>query len=63
MMGTINCIYETPCHWCSKWDKVCDKTNPTMHTPKKSTVCNHDYVKRWVAGELEYICSKCGKIG
>lgn len=25
MMGTINCIYETPCGWCSKWDKECDK--------------------------------------
>ena len=24
MMGTINCIYETPCGWCSKWDKKCD---------------------------------------
>ena len=21
MIGTINCIYETPCGWCSKWDK------------------------------------------
>ena len=25
MMGTIDCIYETPCHWCSKWDKECDR--------------------------------------
>ena len=25
MMGTINCVYETPCGWCSKWDKKCDK--------------------------------------
>ena len=24
-MGTINCIYETPCGWCTKWDKKCDK--------------------------------------
>lgn len=24
MMGTINCVYETPCGWCSKWDKKCD---------------------------------------
>ena len=28
MMGTINCIYETPCGWCSKWDKKCDKKIP-----------------------------------
>ena len=24
MIGTINCVYETPCGWCSKWDKKCD---------------------------------------
>ena len=25
MIGTVNCIYETPCGWCSKWDKKCDR--------------------------------------
>lgn len=24
MIGSINCVYETPCGWCSKWDKKCD---------------------------------------
>lgn len=24
MFGTMKCIYETPCRWCSKWDKKCD---------------------------------------
>ena len=28
MIGTINCIYETPCGWCSKWDKKCDNKIP-----------------------------------
>lgn len=28
MTGTINCVYETPCGWCSKWDKKCDKKIP-----------------------------------
>ena len=23
----INCVYITPCGWCSKWDKQCDKKN------------------------------------
>lgn len=27
-MGTMNCVYETPCGWCSKWDKKCDKKIP-----------------------------------
>jgi hypothetical protein len=25
MIGTINCTYETPCGWCTKWDKKCDR--------------------------------------
>ena len=28
MRGTENCVYETPCGWCSKWDKKCDKKAP-----------------------------------
>ena len=25
MVGSISCVYETPCGWCSKWDKRCNK--------------------------------------
>ncbi len=25
MFRTMNCTYETPCGWCTKWDKKCDK--------------------------------------
>lgn len=28
MIGIINCVYETPCGWCSKWDKKCDEKIP-----------------------------------
>ena len=28
MIGTINCVYKTPCGWCSKWDKKCDNKIP-----------------------------------
>ena len=28
MIGTALCIYETPCGWCAKWDKKCDKKLP-----------------------------------
>ena len=44
MMGTINCIYETPCGWCTKFDEPCEvckiksinkpqkpKTNPALN--------------------------------
>lgn len=42
MIGSSNCIYETPCGWCSKWDKKCDrkigKDSPTpsdIYTPEE----------------------------
>jgi hypothetical protein len=25
MLGPHNCTYETPCGWCTKWDKKCDR--------------------------------------
>ena len=28
MIGTFACVYETPCGWCSKWDKKCNKKIP-----------------------------------
>ena len=28
MFGTMNCTYETPCGWCTKWDKKCDRKIP-----------------------------------
>lgn len=37
MIGSINCIYETPCGWCSKWDKECDKKIGTATLAKIST--------------------------
>lgn len=41
MIGTINCIYKTPCHWCSKWDKKCDEKIPERGQRAK---CNVDDV-------------------
>ena len=32
MMGTINCCYETPCGWCSRFDKKCERSS--MRRPK-----------------------------
>lgn len=37
MIGSSNCIYETPCGWCSKWDKKCDrKIGTDTATPIKT---------------------------
>lgn len=35
MIGTIKCIYETPCGWCTKWDKKC---NNVCGIEKKYTI-------------------------
>lgn len=38
MIGTINCIYETPCSWCTKWDKKCDRKTPERGLRAKCNV-------------------------
>lgn len=40
MIGTDRCVYETPCHWCFKWDKKCDKQigNSIKSEPTNNTV-------------------------
>lgn len=69
MIGTINCVYETPCGWCSKWDKRCDKkiSHTTVDTDKGITVnkitCNHEWEGYGISTTgTQYICKKCGKI-
>ena len=37
MIGTINCVYETPYGWCSKSDKKCDNKIPEQ---AQRTKCN-----------------------
>ena len=67
MIGTSNCIYETPCGWCSKWDKKCDKTidsktNSNIDNPIDKSDCLHEWTimtSNSTTGRT-YICSKCG---
>lgn len=74
MTGTINCVYETPCGWCSKWDKECDKKmhtrNDRINHPKPIVVlnkaCERELDHEWKSygtsseGTLQ-ICQRCGK--
>lgn len=42
MRGTNDCVYETPCGWCTKWDKKCDvKASDTEYEPVE---CAHEWV-------------------
>ena len=68
MIGTSNCVYETPCGWCSKWDKKCDKI--TGKTKLINNIdkfvymanCNHERkictAANSPAGRI-YRCNKC----
>ena len=43
------CSYETPCGWCSKWDKKCDKKigyeTISTSTPKSHAQKMIDHIK------------------
>lgn len=72
MMGTIECIYETPCHWCSKWDKKCDRKikneNPYEDIKELVRTCKHEWEPTISGGAntkgnyITYRCKKCGKL-
>ncbi len=73
MMGTINCVYETPCGWCSKWDKKCDKKTPERGQRAKcnpiddaaaNKTCQSESDHEWECigmstGGTDYMCGKC----
>ena len=51
---TMQCIYSTPCGWCTKWDKKCDEKIANINFNKCSQ-CAH---KAW--GDT-YMCEKCNE--
>jgi len=72
MMGTFDCIYETPCHWCTKWDKKCDKKIGTTGAynglfDRVAEDCNHEWSPSNSCGSDSigdytiYFCKHCGK--
>lgn len=72
MRGTENCVYETPCGWCSKWDKKCDQRTTEQKHEKKNSIfdtttnktCQSESDHEWecvgmsTAG-TDYMCRKC----
>ena len=72
MMGTFDCVYETPCHFCTKYDKPCDKKmgkpipkalQELLDTPVE---CNHSWQQSNSGGADSkgvydvYVCKYCG---
>ena len=72
MRGTENCVYETPCGWCSKWDKKCDQKKPEQKQEKINFVpdtttnkmCQSESDHAWECIGMsttgtDYMCRKC----
>ena len=55
---TMQCIYETPCGWCTKFDKKCDKkigcnnNKPQRGLRAKAGLCLDDDISRSDAREV-----------
>lgn len=61
MVGTLNCVYETPCGYCSKFDKKCD-CRATKEEEEKD-YCNHHWETCGANTEgIVYRCKNCGKM-
>ena len=52
---TMQCTYSTPCGWCTKWDKKCDKRIGGYPTIAES-------VHKKVENNEKKSCSKCKHI-
>lgn len=74
MIGTAHCTYETPCGWCTKWDKKCDEKMPEPYTKPydylmkapTNQICKSEEDHQWeccgisTAGST-YRCKVCGE--
>ena len=64
MMGSVNCIYETPCGWCSKWDKKCDrKIQAYAKTYSDELATRIDELNSAVDKVVSTKASICGRCG
>ena len=69
MIGSINCTYETPCGWCSKWDKKCDRkigtatpiTGGTVAVPEISINDISGFVSATATSSNSKKCGGCKK--
>ena len=64
MMGTFDCIYETPCGWCSKWDRKCDREISNTHDHQwEPTNSGGSFVGlNGIRTYTTYICKLCGAV-
>lgn len=66
MIGTVRCTYETPCGWCTKWDKECDEKPYTkshrINNPKPIKVVEHteEISNKICKTEEDHVWEWCG---
>lgn len=64
MIGITSCIYETPCGWCAKWDKKCDRkisTSDLTTTTKYCAIDGHEWEFIGISTiGTTYVCKKRG---
>ena len=74
MVEKTNCPYKTPCGWCTKWDKKCDRkileqqSKPYDYLKEAPTnkTCTSDFNHEWKYNTISIdgytlICKKCGQ--
>ena len=58
---TMQCTYSTPCGWCTKWDKKCDKKiGCGDEKPKRGLRANTSILDDYGGSELDNIRSGKG---
>ena len=58
---TMQCIYSTPCGWCAKWDKKCDKKiGCGDNKPQRGLRAKVGLVEDYAGSELDDIRSGKG---
>ena len=69
---TMQCTYSTPCGWCTKWDKKCDKKIGESVKPYNylketqiNRICQSEEDHQWECCGMstvrsDYRCKKCG---
>lgn len=64
MLGTVKCTYETPCGWCTKWDKKCDskvEKEDDSATLINATCIKHEWeLLSTSSSVMTFVCKKCG---
>lgn len=58
---TRQCVYQTPCKWCTKWDKKCDNKIPCNHKWEPTGRGGGSASTNGTSMYMTYQCVKCGE--